>query len=1455
MRGKILFGFILCSVLSIAQNETNIWYFGDNAGINFNSGAPVPLLDGQLVTNEGCASIANQSGQLLFYTDGVTVWNKNHNIMLNGSGLNGSFTSTNSAIIIPKPNNSNIYYIFTVDAEAGSNGLQYSEVDITLDSGLGGITMNKNVPLIAPTSEKLTAVKNPNLNEYWVVSHKWESDEFVAYTVDSGGVNNAPVVSAAGSYIGGSDPFITIGHIKISPDGSKLAVANHKPLRELQLMDFDATTGIVSNATTLLNYTTDKQIYGVEFSSNSKLLYTSVVGTGVFQFNLQAGSSSDIYNSRLSISSIPSAYAALQLASDGKIYVAKAGQTNIDVIGNPNIIGTGCNYQFEGLYLGSRVSKAGLPPFIQSFLQIEDIQFENTCIGNTTNFSYTSTVDNIVWDFGNALSGSNNTSTSLNPTHTYSSPGTYTVSATVTIGTQTATTTTQVTIHEQPTANKPQDILVCDTNNDGFFNFDLTTQNLSILNGQDPSVFTIEYLESLIDYNASNAITNPSNYLNTSAYGVQNIVASIKNINNNICVDLTNFNIQVFEQALPSTTIPNIETCDNISFGSDSDGMVIADLTQNESIILNGQSASNFSIEYYTDAALTNQITTPTTYQNTASNETIYVQVTNNGNNLCEAQANFNLIVHALPIINTSAQLNQCDDDVDGFSAFNLNEVIGEITNNSATETITFHESLNGSINNTELITNTTSYINQTNSNDTVWVRVENSSGCFATAELNLTVTTTQIPSSFIRNFFQCDDGTNLYDGIATFDFSSVDIEIQNMFPVGQVLNIKYYKNQQDALAENDPILDISNYTNSGYPDNQAIYVRVDSAVNNDCLGLGQHINLIVDNLPLQTNPIIINQCDVGNDGVESIDTSNINNQLIQGQANIVLEFRDSSGLLLSNPLPNPFVTGSQTLDVTIINSSSQDPDGFCEIITQIDIIVDAGVIAHPVPEFNVCDTNNDGVFEFDTTNIEFTLLNGQTGVVISYVDNLGNALSSPLPNPFITSSQTITATLVNPVNNLCFDQTDIIFMVNSVPTAFPISSSFVCDDTSNDGESLFNLLDFNSQILNGQSTSQFNITYHATQSDANNGSPTLPFNYLCSTDSETIFARIENVDNENCYDTTIFTIGVSYMPIAYQPSNLWLCDDDTNDGKEVFNLNNQDLSVLNGQTPSENNISYHLSNTDALTGLNALNNDFENTSNPQTIFVRIENLNNENCYSTTSFLLEVYEQPILTLPNSHSICENDSVILIANSGYDNYLWSTGETSEQIEVFTPGDYSVTVTNNYPNGNCSITKSTTVLNSNVATILDVQIQDWSNSNNSITVIVEGDGDYEYSLNGFSYQDSNIFSNLENDDYRVYVSDKNGCGIAEKEVFLLFYPNFFTPNNDGYNDYWQLYNASKESKNVINIFDRYGKLIKQLSPLSKGWDGTYKGQQLPTNDYWFKLLRENGKSYTGHFTLKR
>ncbi|WP_445908781.1 PKD domain-containing protein [Yeosuana sp.] len=476
---RVLFSLSLfvLSFLSFGQGEANIWYFGDFAGLDFNSGSPVVLLDGELSTFEGCATISDSNGGLLFYTDGIKVWNKNHLLMPNGTDLNGDPSSTHSAIIVPKPQSSNIYYIFTIDASGGA--LSYSEVDMTLNSGFGDITSNKNILLFSTVNEKVTAIKKSNNSGYWVVSHKHNSDEFLTYEVTAVGVNLTPIVTPVGSNTG----FFNItGQIKISPDNSKLAVARGG---EVQLFDFDADNGIISNPQTIASGGSGSS-YGIEFSANGNLLYVAFYGR-VTQYNLQAGTLADIISTQVTLVTVSNeGFASMQMAPNGKIYVARQDKPYIDFIESPNVIGLGCNYQYQGLNLGGRFSRLGLPTFIQSYFNA-NFNFQNTCLGETTQFALTGNqiVNSVSWDFGDGA-----TSTSLNPSHTFSVPGNYTVTATITGNTETIIQTRTITIYEIPVANGVADVSLCSPSS----SYDLSQHISTILGSQSANVFVLNFI-------------------------------------------------------------------------------------------------------------------------------------------------------------------------------------------------------------------------------------------------------------------------------------------------------------------------------------------------------------------------------------------------------------------------------------------------------------------------------------------------------------------------------------------------------------------------------------------------------------------------------------------------------------------------------------------------------------------------------------------------------------------------------------------------------------------------------------------------------------------------------------------------------------------------------------------------------------------------------------------------
>ena len=251
-------------------------------------------------------------------------------------------------------------------------------------------------------------------------------------------------------------------------------------------------------------------------------------------------------------------------------------------------------------------------------------------------------------------------------------------------------------------------------------------------------------------------------------------------------------------------------------------------------------------------------------------------------------------------------------------------------------------------------------------------------------------------------------------------------------------------------------------------------------------------------------------------------------------------------------------------------------------------------------------------------------------------------------------------------------------------------------------------------------------------------------------------------------------------------------------------------------------------------------------------LYARIDSSN--GCHQVVQLQLTLEKEPIIAIPDELAICENERIIADAGASFDSYSWSNGAITSSIVITQAGNYSVTVTQNHGAVVCSSTKNFTVVLSNAPTITSIDTVDWTDNQNSITINMSDVGDYEYSINGLNFQNSNVFTGLLNGEYTVTVRDKKGCGIATKEVYLLNYPKFFTPNGDGYNDNWNIQFSQFEPTFEVKIFDRYGKLLKVMNK-TEFWDGTFNGKLLPSDDYWFYVTRYNGRIHKGHFAMKR
>ena len=402
------------------------------------------------------------------------------------------------------------------------------------------------------------------------------------------------------------------------------------------------------------------------------------------------------------------------------------------------------------------------------------------------------------------------------------------------------------------------------------------------------------------------------------------------------------------------------------------------------------------------------------------------------------------------------------------------------------------------------------------------------------------------------------------------------------------------------------------------------------------------------------------------------------------------------------------------------------------------------------------------------------------------------------------------------------------------------------CDD-DNDGISTFDLTKLNS-IITGNNTQLSSVVYFENINDVN-PIPN-PTNYR-NTNTNTVYGRVSN--SFGC---------VSYAPVNLQISNQIIgpqnpiikCDGDGNlDGITAFNLYNDATPQILTGLPTGLIVEYYLTNNDAISQQNSLPNSYFNvTVNEQIIYARI--VNGPDCFGITPIKLKI---TAFSPPNFQDetvyICNGNPTRIAVSNSFSSYQWSNGDFTNYTSIALPGNYTLTVTNAL---GCQATKKYIAINSGIATITSVDVVDFSGSENSIVINYSGIGIYEFSIDGVQYQNSPRFLNVPEGSYLIYVRDINGCGITTPaKIFVLDYPRFFTPNGDSYNDFWTLKNNAKYPNMIIYIHDKYGKLITQINTKGNGWDGTYNGQPIPADDYWFSILLNNDRIIKGHFALLR
>jgi gliding motility-associated-like protein len=771
MKTKIVFIVLLLSQFLFSQGEADNWYFGKNVGVKFNQdGSVTALNDGQLVGVEGCATISNAAGQLLFYTEGVTIYNKNHQIMLNGTGLLGNISTTQAAIIVQMPGSAHIFYVFTLGSSS-DNDLRYSIVDMSLDGGNGAVTLQKNVLVQSYLIEKLAVVNHSNNIDCWIIC--CDVSNTYCYLLTASGLIFTPVVSPSNSMAFNTNN--NAGYMKVSPNGKKVAMCyavnsfdiNSLLYSGLELFDFDNTTGQLSNYQMLA--IKQDSFYGVEFSPNSEVLYASTLNKKkIFQYDLTA---SNIQNSEIVVFEYPiyrlKIPSGLQLGVNNKIYVIHDESNYLGVINNPNTLGLGCNYQSDGVLLSSIAKGFGLPAFNTSYFLTPSIQFGNTCEGNAVNFNFSvnKPILSANWDFGDG-----NTSTTISPTHTYVTPGNFSVSVTIVTSHGTNTYNRNVTIYPSPVLiNNPATLYQCDDDNDGFSFFNLKEAENTFVANTTGLTFTYFNNFAAAQNNTTNAIiTNSSSYVN---HVINNDIVYVRLENENGCYSIGQLNLNVSTTSIPSSFQKIFTACDDLLSGSNTDGIatfnfssVTADI---QALFPAGQL---LDIKYYknqSDALFQqNTISDISNYTNInyPITQNIYVRVNSQLNNNCLGLGHHvTLNVKRVPEINTSAIELICSNNPNFIKTIDagLNDI-------STINDFTYQWFLDGNI-----LTGETNYSLTVNTEGSYTVVVTNAQNCSNTRVI--TVKVSNVATIENINFTDLSENNSVIvnvNGIGDYEYS-----------------------------------------------------------------------------------------------------------------------------------------------------------------------------------------------------------------------------------------------------------------------------------------------------------------------------------------------------------------------------------------------------------------------------------------------------------------------------------------------------------------------------------------------------------------------------------------------------------------------------------------------------------------------------------------------------------
>ncbi|ALM47983.1 hypothetical protein AMR72_03215 [Flavobacterium psychrophilum] len=1072
------------------------------------------------------------------------------------------------------------------------------------------------------------------------------------------------------------------------------------------------------------------------------------------------------------------------------------------------------------------------------------------------------------------------------------------------------TVTLVLIVNPRPDAHSPaQPYALCDdgtSDSDGIAHFNLNSQSAEILAGLDPAQYTVDYYTDAAATPAG-LIGTPGNYPSASATVYARVtntatgcfyIVPVRLVVNALPVLITN----EYSYSLCDTTLPaNKETFD---------------LTTTIDKFITDENLNGVKVSFHTTLAdaqgNTNALTDQQAqaYENTSQVQSLYVRftVTTTG---CFRLGYLDIRVEPQPVLTLPSQdeLTVCDTDGNGIGEFNLEALKEGLANGDASLVITFHLTAEEALSGANPIGNTTDYRNDHPGTQTLWVRaVSGTTGCFNTTPFPVTLIVTPAPQApKLQDITLCDDtDNNGQDGALRTDLTVYETQIKEAVAPVEV-TITYYLSQADSDAGSNGIASPARHIAR---DGQVIWVRVENTAG--CYSLTSftiHINK-PHQLVTPTPLAVCNEA-LPNDGIAEFNLTQKDDEIL-GPDGVGMDYvvdyfttdpkTDSTAVAIADP--KAYVN-------TDSNGAAQNPRTIWVRVTTTQGCVSyttltIRVLPLPVPNFNpapleVCDqdTTEVGSEPFDLTLAQDDIRNNGTNYLFSYytTEEDAQAGTNAIPDPTSHNSASgsvwvrVEANTNNPSDLRCFQIVELELIVNPLPPIADLADYGICNDTPA-SPTAFNLKEYVETALGGNTGTIYTIGYF---SDAALTTRATPITGYVVTGSATVYIEVVNNDT-GCRIVKELELIVEQQAVANPVADpAAVCDtDDQNDGRASgWDLTLLAPEVLGAQDPAVFLVSYYdidPSTVPAPQPIQDPENYTNQTPESQVIWIVVTNsdtVQDTPCSATTTVTLRVErraEPVITTADGSDTVCIEWGASegeLELNSGVvpngHTYLWykdgvllTDSDDSGSYIAKTGGVYTVVVTGPAPL-ECVSDESAgfTVIESGQASAIGqgYYVTNYFSDNQTITVTIEGNGEYTYQLDNGPRQESPVFTNVSPGYHTVTVWDEKTDFPCQELVLngvsIVDYPNFFTPNGDGFHDTWNIIGLSGTGS-VIYIFDRYGKLIKQISPdlESSGWDGTLNGTPVPATDYWFTVTYPEfdgtttvTKEFKSHFSLKR